>query len=81
MTDKTDKTTEEEEAEEARAQLPTSDADDTVIEKASGAAGTDQSQDIADDETKKGYRGVSPDPNPDEYYTVKGVLKRAKEQK
>lgn len=58
-------------------QLPTSE--ESVLEEASGAAGTDQSQEKADAEIEKGYRGVSPDPNPDEHYTLQGVIKRAKE--
>ena len=41
--------------------------------KASGALGTDQSQERMDEETDKGYRGVNPDPTPNAHYTVAGV--------
>jgi hypothetical protein len=81
----TDKTTNENENSKTGQSLTSEtvpvDVEDTVLEKASGEAGTDQSQETADDEIEKGYRGESPDPNPADHYTLKSVLKRAKEQK
>jgi hypothetical protein len=37
------------------------------------AAGNEQVQEKVDDETERGYRGTTPDPTPNENYTVAGV--------
>lgn len=51
-----------------------------MAEKASSAEGAAaaanaDAQRKADAETEKGYRGVSPDPHPNEAYTVAGALR------
>lgn len=40
-------------------------------------AGNERVQAAMDKETERGYRGDSPDPTPNEAYTVEGVTKRA----
>lgn len=44
-----------------------------VLKDAPDDLGASQAQDAMDDETDKGYRGVSADPTPLSHYTVAGV--------
>lgn len=39
--------------------------------------GQDQIQSAFDEANEKGYFGVTPDPTPNENYTIKGVIKNA----
>lgn len=67
----TDKDTQAAQAAEAKAAEAA--RQDQGLPSAQADAGADQVQAKVNAEEEQGYRGVAPDPTPNEHYTVKGV--------
>lgn len=52
---------------------------ETTFEKASGAGGGDELQDLHDEAAEQGFMGEKVDPRPDSYYSLEEAGKRNEE--